>query len=160
MKKQALSGDHRKLSKTELNEAKAGRSWRRAWCLLVASMMGTGSGAVNRLLCCPSCCCLLFEDRILSSAAWQCGTWGTASALSHSALLRIQQGLRQGPGQGPPLSTLHAPQPFDLGKGIRCHPTSRSGNCIPIEKVPLPVTMKRSSAFCDCLSNRAPFLLD
>lgn len=149
------------MSKTELNEGKAERTWRRAWCVLAANRMGTGSSTVNRLLRCPCCCCLLFENGILSSAAWQCGSWGTAAALSHSALRRTQQAPGQGPGQGPPLSTLHAPFALhystctlDLGKGISCHPTSCSRNCIPVEKAPPPVTMKRASTFFyDCLSH-------
>lgn len=148
-----MFGDHRKLSKTELNEGKAERTWRRAWCILAANRMGTGSSTVNRLLRCPCCCCLLFKNGILSSAAWQCGSWGTVAALSHSALRGTQQAPGRGPGQGPPLSTLHAPQPLDSGKGISCHPTSCSRNCIPVEKAPLPVTMKRASTFCDCLSH-------
>lgn len=124
MKKQALSADHRKLSKTELNEGKAERSSWWAWCLLVGNRMGTKSNIVNHLHC-PCCCYYL---RTESSPYWL-AMWhlGTAAAPSH-AVENIPE-TRTRPPKEPPPSPLHSPQPLSLEEGISCHPTSCSGNC-------------------------------
>ena len=158
MEKQALFGDHRKLSKTELHEAKAEGSWQGAWCLPAGvgnRRMGMRFSTVKHLPHCPGCCYLLFKDTILSSTNWQCGTWGLAPAPSPTAPWATQQRAGHGPTRKAQPSSSNPSTASCFGERNRLSSSCKlweSG--ILLKMYHFRVTRRKTSVFCGCPSTQ------
>lgn len=131
MEKQALFGDHRKSSKTELHKTKAEGSWRGTWSLPAGmgnNRMGMKFSTMNHLPHCPGHCYHLktqFSPPL---------TGNVAPRVQHQPLptphhKQPGRDLDTAPlGRHNPL-ILNLPWPLTLEKEITCHRTSSSGNC-------------------------------